>query len=450
MKRIIVWVVLALIAAGAAALLLWPRAVVVETVAVERGPLVSHLTEEAETLLDNDYIVAMPVSGRLLRIDLKEGYVAERGEMIARVDTFEREKQLQNLESRVVEIRAQIVGVDKAKPKPEDIRAAELAVEEAEGRLAVARKALEAARVDYEQERKQYERRKALFEGGAISQSLFDEYERNYLVLKAQCDQARLAQGVAENVCEQAEVKLTRLRDSIDDNEYQRAAFLAQIEQAETQMAVLRDEIARSEIKAPVRGPVLEKYQENEQVLAAGTPILKLGDMESIRVMSDVLSEEIGRVHVGDDAEIYGPAVGEKPVPAEVERIYPGGFEKISSLGIEQQRVKVIFRFDNAELQLRPGVRVDVRVVTDRKADALLVPERALFKESDSWALFVLREGQARLTPVGVGLRGEDRAEVVSGVEAGDVVIVGPPPDLKDGDRCVAAEADRAALRRPE
>jgi len=434
MWRILVWVGIAVAVALVVVYVAWPRPREVETALCSRGAIEAFVSEEAETRLDDEYVVTMPVAGRLLRIGLMAGDQVDSGNLIAQVDTFERRERLKTLQSRVREIEARIVGVDEAKPKPDDIRAADLAVQEARIRLDAAGKALEVTRINYEQEKKQYERLARLHAAGTISDSEFDEAQRKFLTLKTQHDEADLQAGVAAKVLEQAEVKLKRLRESADDNEYLRSVLKAQIQQIEADVAIVQDELAKSEIRAPVSGPVLETYQDDEQVLLAGARLLKIGDLRSIRVEADVLSEEVGRVKVGQEVEIAGAAVGQSAILGKVERIYPAGFKKISSLGIEQQRVKVIVAFDNTLARLRPGVRVDLRIITDRKQDALLISERALFKADDRWHVFVVRDRRARLTPVKIGLRNDEFAEITEGLEPGETVISSPPADLSDGD----------------
>ena len=443
MKKLAGWIVVLVAVAAFGVYVMRPQPVAVEAVACRRGAAQAFVTEEAETRLDDVYVIAMPVDGRLLRIDMKEGSLVEKGRVIAQVDTFDRNKELKELEARVEEIRALIVGVDKAKPKEEDFQAAELAVQEAELRHGAAKKAFQACRINVEEEKKLYERSEQLHKGNVLRETDFIEARRRFLMLQAKCDEAALSEKAVSKLLDQAKVKLKRLRDSVKDNEFERDRYQAQIEQILKRQEALRDKIARSEIRAPVTGPVLEKYQESQQVLVAGRALLKIGDLQSIRVEADILSEEVGRVKVGDQAELFGPAVGETPVTGRVVRIYPAGFEKVSSLGIEQQRVKVIIAFDNTTLQLRPGVRLDVKLITDKERDALLVPERALFKVSAGWSVFVARDGIARRVPVEVGIRNDEWAQITSGLSDGDLVIPDPPPELEDGSNVAVTAADR-------
>ena len=435
MKRIVTWCIIGLAAAALVAYLAWPRPLQVETARCSRGAIAVAITEEAKTRLDSERIVSMPVLGRLQRIDLEVGDVVRKDQVIARVETFDRLQTLAGLEDSIRSLRASIVGVDKAKPKPEDFQAQTLAVEEAKTRQAASQKALEEARVNYDEEEKQYLRTKRLFDEHTVSQSDLDVEQRKYLTLKASLAQAQLNAEVAAKAAEQEEVKLKRLHATVDDNEYQRTAYQAQIHAVEAEIAVSQDEVARSEVRAPVAGPIVEKHREGPQFLSPGEPLVTIGDLTTLRVEADILSEDVGRLSVGQAVEVAGQAVGDKALPARIERIYPAGFKKISSLGIEQQRVKVIAAFDQPPAGLRPGVRVDVRIVTDRRENVLLVTDRALFKVRDAWHVFAVRQGRAHLTPVTVGLRNDEQAEIADGLREGDLVIPSPPSDLADGVR---------------
>ena len=119
-----------------------------------------------------------------------------------------------------------------------------------------------------------------------------------------------------------------------------------------------------------------------------------------------------------------------------VRRIEPAGFTKISALGVEEQRVNVIIDFDaprEAARSLGDGYRVDVRIVTWQADDVLKVPPGALFRSGEAWAVYVVEEGVAHLRPVTVGHRSDTEAEITSGLEAGDVVVLFPPDGLQGG-----------------
>jgi HlyD family secretion protein len=127
---------------------------------------------------------------------------------------------------------------------------------------------------------------------------------------------------------------------------------------------------------------------------------------------------------------------GERPLSGRVRRVEPGGFLKISALGVEEQRVNVVIEFEDprqAWAALGDGYRVEVRVVTWQGSDVIKVPGSALFRQGNGWAVFLVRGRSAELRTVEVGHRGELEAEIRSGLAPGDKVVVHPPDGLEPG-----------------
>jgi HlyD family secretion protein len=120
-----------------------------------------------------------------------------------------------------------------------------------------------------------------------------------------------------------------------------------------------------------------------------------------------------------------------------VRRVEPSGFMKVSALGVEEQRVNVLIDFADpaAAASLGDGYRVEVRVVLWREDDVLKVPVGSLFRQGEAWAVFVVEDEQARLRPVELGQRNDDDGQIISGLDAGAVVVLHPPDTLTDGMR---------------
>jgi len=274
-----------------------------------------------------------------------------------------------------------------------------------------------------------------MYQGGIASEAAYEEAERKYRTLTQDLERLKLAVQVAEKNQERAQLSLRELVGSMDDNEYLRDVQQAEIQRLESELEILRGDLSKTEIRAPVDSVVLEKYIEDSRVLQPGTPLMRLGDLTTIEIESDILSEEVTRIAVGDPVEISGKALGNRALTGEVTRIYPSGFKKISALGIEQQRVKILVGFDNGEVHLRPGTSVDIRVITERHENAVAVPERATFKLDDGWAVFRVNSGRAKLAPVTIGLKNDEWAEIVEGLAPGDVIITERKNELGDGVR---------------
>ena len=117
-------------------------------------------------------------------------------------------------------------------------------------------------------------------------------------------------------------------------------------------------------------------------------------------------------------------------------RVDPAGFLKVSALGIEEQRVRTTIDFaEPSEVWSRLGhdYRVIVHVMVWSADDVLTVPVGSLFRKGNDWAVYSVRAGRARTTIVKIGHRNAQKAEVVSGLAAGDRVVLHPSDRVKDG-----------------
>ena len=133
-------------------------------------------------------------------------------------------------------------------------------------------------------------------------------------------------------------------------------------------------------ILAPVSGRVLRVLTESEQVVQPGTPILELGDPGNLEIAVDLLSRDAVRVAEGAEATITG--WGGAPIPARVARVEPSAVTKISALGIDEQRVKVILTLTAPPEDwqaLGHGFRVIARIALWRGDNVLTIPGRRAF-----------------------------------------------------------------------
>lgn len=129
------------------------------------------------------------------------------------------------------------------------------------------------------------------------------------------------------------------------------------------------------------------------------------------------------------------PAAEGPALPGRVTRIEPAGFTKLSSLGIEQQRVNVRIAFVDPPAGLGVGYRVQARFITGSRADADIVPRHSVMEDADR-SPYVLKvvDGRVRRQPIRVGLRGDLAIEVLEGVSPSDVIVARPDTALADGD----------------
>ena len=189
------------------------------------------------------------------------------------------------------------------------------------------------------------------------------------------------------------------------------------------------------QILAPVDGFVLNVMEESARVITAGMPIMEVGDTNDLEAEIELLSSDAVAVQAGAEVTIeqWG---GDKPLRGKVSIVEPGGYTKVSSLGVEEQRVKV--RVDFLE-PLPPGTflgdryRVEARIVTWHGESVLQVPTGALFRRGGDWMTFLYAGGKARLTKVEIQHNSGVAAEIRSGLSQGQKVIIHPPDAVADG-----------------
>jgi HlyD family secretion protein len=132
---------------------------------------------------------------------------------------------------------------------------------------------------------------------------------------------------------------------------------------------------------------------------------------------------------------------GGPPLEATVRRVESSGFTKISALGVEEQRVNILLDpAPDASGALQPGwarlghgYRVDVRITVFAAEAVLKVPLSALFREGDSWAVFVDADGRAALRTITIEARDRTDAMVTDGLAAGERVVLYPSERVADG-----------------
>jgi len=368
-----------------------PRALPVDIAEVKRAPLNVTVEEEGKTQVMERYLVSAPVAGYVRRIDLKAGDAITAGQVLAVIEPA----RANALDPRT---RAQ------AQAQVSAARAA-LAVAGENARAATAAAQLA------QQERARAE---------SLRQS-------NFLSAQA-LDTARSAETRAQAVNQAANhaVKVSRFEMDMARAAVANAARLKTGGAAE-----------QFQVRAPVAARVLKLLHESEGAVATGQPLLEIGNPETLEVEVEVLSTHAVKIAPGSKV-ILDRWGGEATVQGVVRVVEPSGFTKVSALGVEEQRVRVIVDITSpreAWQRLGDGYRVEARFVLWKGADVLQLPTSALFRNGAGWAVFAVEGGRARLTPVETGQRAGLTTEVRSGLAAGTRVVSHPDDALSDGVR---------------
>jgi HlyD family secretion protein len=432
--RRLIWILVLLVIAGLMVFAVLPAPLLVDLAPVKRGILTVTVDAEGKTRVRQRSIVSAPVTGRLSRIALHEGDWVEQGTLIARIDPLPHDAAIREARARMAEWRAQRAGVETLRPKQQSllhiqarIAAAISAQREAEAKVGQASAALEQAQ-------REVQRAKRLEAAGAISQEGRETLELLTTTRSKELEAAQLeVQRTAAEV-KAAQAELAVLEAQQRDPDYLLDVYSARIASIEAELARLQDEANRTEILAPVSAQVLRILEENERVVTAGTPLLELGDLSQLELVVDLLSTDSVNVQPGAPVwvEDWG---GDTTLHARVRLVEPSAFTKVSALGVEEQRVNVIADFIDAPVPLGDGYRVEARIVIWQGEAVLQVPLSALFRCGESWCVFAVVDHRAQRRPVALGHRNRIAAEVVDGLQEGDIAILHPTDELREGAR---------------
>jgi HlyD family secretion protein len=156
-----------------------------------------------------------------------------------------------------------------------------------------------------------------------------------------------------------------------------------------------------------------------------------------LEIAAEFLSTDAIRLKPGAPVRISG--WGGDTLSGRITRVEPAGFLKVSALGLEEQRVRVIIDITDPP-EAWSGLGHEFRVLVSAVAwssegDVLRIPVTALFRKGEDWAVFRKDGSAARKVPVKIGQRNGREAEVLSGLAEGEQVIVHPSDRIKDGVR---------------
>lgn len=389
MTRAVKWSVRAAIAlalVGGIAWALRPRPIVVQTARATRGVLEATVTAEGKTRVKDLFVVAAPVDGELERIAPKAGDAVSSGMVIARV--WPAAPRPLDARSRA-EARAAVTAARAA------IARAEAAERESAGALTHAESQLATART--------------LSAAGAAASKDFEHAGHEVEIRRQAVEEGRAALAVAR----------------------------AELVRAEAAAAAANDQSGRlvTPIRSPISGRILRVLQGSAGPVAAGTPLLEVGNVGNIEIVADFLTSDAMSVSPGARATIRDWG-GSEPLVARVRQVEPGAFTKVSALGLEEQRVPIVLDLVGAQSpNFGHDFHVTAAIVIWKGEDVLTIPSTALFRAGEDWAVYIVRDGLAHLRRIRVGRSDETRTVIDSGLDAGEEVVIQPSDALGDGSR---------------
>ena len=393
LRRSIFWLSIFILLVAGLFVAFRPQPIPVDLVKVQRGSLIVTVAEEGQTRIRDVYMLSAPVTGHLLRID------ADVGDEVVAAETL------------VAQIRP-------SDPEFLDIRSKEeslAAIQTAEASLSLSEAKLIEAESEFEFAVAELQRVTELIHKQVIAERELDAAKRDYKTKQAQVNTAKAAIRASQFELAQARAHLMSPADVQTDE----------------------SDCACINILAPISGKILQIFHESEGVVPLGTDLVEIGDPANLEIVVDFLSTDAVRIQAGQRViiEDWGD---EHKLQGIVRRIEPFGFTKVSALGIEEQRVNVIIDItDSPEKweRLGHGYQLDARVVLWENDDVLKIPLTALFREGNTWSVFVEQSGRAKVQNVEIGQQNGLDAQIKEGLSEGSQIILHPSNRIVDGVR---------------
>lgn len=287
------------------------------------------------TVEATEITIASRMQGELLSVPVKEGQRVEADTLLARIDAEDLRLQLEQRRQQLRRLKARLELLREG-AQPEEIRGARARLEET-------RHALELARSSLERIRK-------LYEGGSATPSDLD---------KAKADFAQ-----AESRVEAAAAQLQKLESLPRPREVE--AMEAQLAEAQAGVKRLERRLEDAELRAPRSGTITTVAREEGEYLTPGTPLFTLADLSQVYLTIFVPEPQLGRISLGQQAEISVDGMPERSFTGEVSRIAEEAEFTPKNVQTQEARAQLVYaveiRIENSEGVFKIGMPADASI----------------------------------------------------------------------------------------
>lgn len=374
---------------------------------VQTGTLTTLQQEEGRIIPATEFTISAPYGGELIRLPVKEGELVQQGDLVALLDTTELQFQLQQIDAQLKALRGE-KGMTYQDQLPSQIRSQELLIEQARQDLKIAEEDLTRA--------------EKLYEDGAITAKELSMTENLAASARLWLKQQ-----------EEALVLLEKSRSPASESQQ---LYEGRTEALEAQKELLQHQIKKGHLIAPITGVIADLTVKKGDLVIPGLPLMQVFEENQFLIETYLTADSFLEITEGMAVQLIQNRKGEDLIfPGTVTKIAPTAVEKISPLGLMEQRIKITITPELSEnVHLVPGTLLDVEFVINQQENVLYVPVSALFPYQKGDALWLVKEGKAKLQPVETGFKNNRHVVITKGLQDGDIVITDPQlTGLKEG-----------------
>ncbi len=377
-------------------------------VKVERGPVSLTVSSTGRVIANLDVDIKCKASGQIVSLPYDVSDKVSSGTILMELDPVDEERRVRQAEVRLAASQARLAQAEKA------LEVAERNLETEKKRAEAALKSSEARAADA---RAKAERMKQLFEKKLASQEEYDTAE------------TAAVQAAAD--LQNAKVKLEELKTqeiSVEMKRQDVALAKGDVESDRINLSLAQQQLKDTKVRAPMDAVVAARNVQIGQIIASGvsnvgggTTIMTLSDLSHLFILAAVDESDIGRVKEGQQVLITADAYPGVLFHGRVVRIATRG---VNTQNVVTFEVKIEVTSDNKDM-LKPEMTTNVEIIAAQKDDVLVIPAEAISRRRGQPTVLVKNDdGTSATREVEIGVNDGFRAEVISGLQEGETVVV--------------------------
>ena len=269
----------------------------------------------------------------------------------------------------------------------------------------------------------------------------------DHAVYRARLDQAKAAEAMAEAQCDDAKKEEKRIvslfkegaatEQMRDKTITGRSVAEAALQQAKALLELAEISFDESTPSSPIDGMVIKKHVDEGNIVSPGMPLLTIENSSKVKIVFSISERYLTRVVEGKtNVRISSDALSDVSIDAVVSKLYPA-VDPATRTGTAEVLL------DNVNGHFRTGNFVDVSLDVANVDGAVVIPLSAIVWQGQEAFIFVVEGGKAHRRAVRVGIREQERCQIVNGLQPNEMLVLEGFRNLLDGDEVALQERGR-------
>ncbi|MDZ4849939.1 MAG: efflux RND transporter periplasmic adaptor subunit [Pirellulaceae bacterium] len=381
-------------------------------------------TQPGRIVADEETQIASKLSGFVESVLVDIGDEVKKNQILMRLSIPEMADELKQKEALLVQAEAEVQQAESA------VNAAKAALETAASGIDEAQAGKARVTAELQRVKAEHTRIQQLASTGAVTTKLADETLSQLRAVEASGMEVDAKVKSAEAHRRQADANVQKMKADVEAAVARQAVATANRGHVRTMMHYL-------EIKAPFDGVVTQRAVDTGHFVqpahSNASPLLVIAKTEKLRVSIEVPEMEASSVDAGEKGDavvITVQSFNKKPIEGRITRTAWGLDSTNRSLRTEVDIV-------NKDKLLRPGMYASATITLDQRTDVVVLPITAILRKDETTHCCVVKDGKIEIRPIELGLRSGAEVEIVSGLQAGEIVVMARGDALVQGQSVV-------------